>query len=112
MKSVPFQVKKENGVAVISLEGELDREIGRLLFDEIIRLLEQGFRRLLLDMMEVLTVRSTGLGYLIFCVKRCERVGATLGLCRVPEGFESQLQFTATDSVLKVFPDAQSAIWD
>jgi len=112
MPGSPFTVSEVGGVTVIALEGEIDQEVGRALFQEVVRLLNDGRNRILLDLAGVTAIHSAGLGYLIIVVQRVGEVGGKFYLCSAQPSIRQLILFTAVDGVLKIFPDARSVVWD
>jgi anti-sigma B factor antagonist len=76
---------------------------------QIVKLLQEGARKLVIDLSKVDYVDSTGIGIIAYCFGKITQAGAT---CRVAgaKGLVMDLfRITRLDSVIQFFPDAESA---
>jgi anti-sigma B factor antagonist len=98
----------ENGV-VISIKGELDAVTGPELtnfFKE--QMAEQ--KNLIANFSKVNYISSAGLRVLLATVKETRRMGGDLRLANVQENVNKVLKISGFISILKIFPDTNSAI--
>lgn len=78
-----IQISKDGPRCVAELRGELDISTSEGLRKELLQLIEDGCRTLVLDMSEVALIDSTGLGVLVGVLKRVLQHGGEL-LLRSP----------------------------
>ena len=64
------RVRHDGGRCVVELEGELDVSTSEHLRTELLQLIDDGCRELVIDMSELLLIDSTGLGVLVGILKR------------------------------------------
>jgi anti-sigma B factor antagonist len=100
----------EPDVVVVELTGRitLGRESSQI-EAQVVKLLQEGKRKLVIDLSKVDYVDSTGIGIIAYCFGKITQAGAT---CRVAgaKGLVMDLfRITRLDSVIQFFPDAESA---
>jgi anti-sigma B factor antagonist len=100
----------EPDVTVVELTGRitLGRESSQI-EAQVVKLLQEGARKLVVDLSKVDYVDSTGIGIIAYCFGKITQAGAT---CRVAgaKGLVMDLfRITRLDSVIQFFPDAESA---
>ena len=98
-------------VAILRPSGQLmGGAEGDAVRDSIPVLLQQGYRKILIDLQDVSWVNSTGLGILISGHLAASGQGGKLNLMRVSPRIESILGVTRLDTVFQVFGDEESAL--
>lgn len=101
----------KDDVFVLRLSGQLmggaDAEAVR---ERILSALQQGFRKLLLDLEEVTWANSTGLGLLISAYIAASKEGGEVRLMRVSRRIDSILAITRLNTVFTTHPDEESAL--
>jgi anti-sigma B factor antagonist len=116
-------VRVEDGVSIIALQGEftvghtslaqpLDLR-GRRLSDlgqTLHRLLENGDRKILLDLTAVSFLDSAGLGELIACKKRTAEKGGDIRLLRPNGRVRDLLDMLSLDRIFRLFDDEAAAL--
>ena len=75
---------------------------------KVIERIEQGARRLVLDLKEVEFMDSTGLGTLLSLLKRVPQ-GGSLALCGCGASVLELLKLTRLDRVFQIYPDSGAA---
>jgi anti-anti-sigma factor len=103
--------KCEPDVTVIELAGRitLGRESSQIEI-QVVKLLNEGSKKLVMDLEKVDYIDSTGIGIIAYCFGKVTQAGAS---CRVSgaRGLVMDLfKITRLDSVIQFFPDAQSAV--
>jgi len=73
-------------------------------------LLQNGTRRLLIDLGEITYLDSTGIGELVGAYTTAHTMDAQLKLARLPEKVRTLLEITRLITVFEVHPDVASAI--
>jgi anti-sigma B factor antagonist len=100
------------GVVVLDLHGQMtlsgDEEF-RLLH-QIQRVLDEGFRHIVLNLASVAYVDSTGVGEIVGAYTRVLRAGGMLKVCCVSARTEELLRAANIDSVVQWFASESSAV--
>jgi anti-sigma B factor antagonist len=102
--------KSEPDVMVVELTGRitLGRESAQIEV-QVVKLLNEGARKLVIDLAMVDYIDSTGIGIIAYCFGKITQVGA---VCRVAgaKGLVMDLfKITRLDSVIQFYPDTASA---
>lgn len=116
-------VHARGDVSVIEMKGEFTLDSGGLtqaldlrgrhlsdLGDTLRRLLEQGRRKILLDLGGVTFLDSAGLGELIACKKRTVQVGGDIHLFRPNGKVRDLLEMLSLTRIFKVFDEERAAL--
>jgi anti-anti-sigma factor len=88
----------ETGVAIV-LRGVMDAASAPLLRTELLRLHEQGYRHVVLDLAEVSFVDSAGLGVLVVALKRFRADGGNVVVRRPHRQVARLFEMTGLDAV-------------
>ena len=97
--------------AVLDLAGKLVHGQGDVaLRQQVLELLDEGKRRLLINLGQVRTVDSSGLGELIRCKVTCEQRQAAVKLINVDLKIYKLLTMTRLIGVFDMFDDEEKAI--
>ncbi|MGH9458858.1 MAG: STAS domain-containing protein [Thermoanaerobaculia bacterium] len=100
-----------NGVEIIKLEGKITIGSGdSQLRDVISNALKDGKNNLLLDMREVSTIDSSGIGELVGAYTTVTNRGGKLKLLRLPPKVSDLLQVTQLITVFEVYENEQDAV--
>jgi len=105
---VPRQA--EPGVTVVECSGQLT--LGNTLSEiehGIKQLIEQGSKKLVLDLTRVSFIDSAGAGTLAFCGGWMERSGGWLVICGASGKVKQTLELVHLDRVVGMYPDVSSA---
>jgi anti-sigma B factor antagonist len=98
-------------VVILRLSGQLmggpDADAVR---DTVLSILNQGFKKILVDLKDVSWVNSTGLGILISSHIAMANNGGQLKLMRVSKRIDSIFMVTRLNTVFHVYEDEDSAI--
>ena len=88
---------------VVEARGDLDAWSGPALQETVRQLLDEGTRRLAVDLAEAPFVDSTGLGALVWAYHRCEESGCVLRIVNPGPSTLRLLTLTGLERVLPVF---------
>ncbi|MDX1582015.1 MAG: STAS domain-containing protein [Thermoanaerobaculia bacterium] len=98
-------------VRIIELQGKITIGAGDTqLRDVIIKSLEEGKKKILLDMGEVTTLDSSGIGELVGSYTTVANRGGTLKLLHLPSKISDLLQVTQLITVFEVYEDETKAV--
>lgn len=103
--------RHRGGVVVIDLRGQLSLDDdARRLMPVVSALLEQGHRRILLNLQYLPSIDSMGIGEIVGVYSRAARFNAELALCEVSSAVRMILDVTNLDAVLRTLEDEDSAV--
>ncbi len=100
-----FLQSREGDVLLLSLAGHLDTAAAQPLEEQVLQLIEDGARQVLIDCAPLEYVNSSGLKVFLLAAKRLEALGGKLVICALAPnvqmifemiGFTKILQITAT----------------
>jgi anti-sigma B factor antagonist len=120
---MPISVRARDGVSIIELKGEftignagmgqpLDTR-GRRLSElglTLHRLLEDGERRIVLDLRGLNHLDSAGVGELVFCKKRTAESGGDIRLLRPNGKVRGMLEMLSLGRIFEMFDDESAAL--
>ncbi|MBI4545230.1 MAG: STAS domain-containing protein [Gemmatimonadetes bacterium] len=105
-----FQVKKQNGVTVVAVEGQLivgnRQELKQKVLDE----LEKGERRFLIDFSKTGYIDSSGLGVLVSLSKKIREQGGELRLANLNEDLRTLFELTKLDTLFQIAESREQAL--
>jgi anti-sigma B factor antagonist len=108
---VKIKIRKTESVAIIDLSGKLMGGPDADVFKETIRgLIQEGYKKVLVNLHKVPWVNSTGLGILIAGYTTLKREGGTLKLTHVTDRIESILMITKLGTIFESFSDEEVAL--
>ena len=105
-----IDVREQNGVSVLELQGEL--KLGdptRLLREKSRELVGAGQRHFVLDMLGVPWLDSSGIGEVFGCFKRARQIDGVVKLVLKDRSL-SMFTMTQLDRVFEIFADVESAL--
>jgi len=105
-----FQDKQINDVTVLKIQGSIDALTAPEITERINELVSGGNVKLVVDFSGVDYTSSAGLRVLLGAVKSTRSQGGDLFLVDVQPDVEKVLKLSGFTSILKVFPDVDSAV--
>ena len=102
--------RTDDGVAVITVAGELDLYTAPRLKENLLAALEDDVLKIVVDMSGVHFIDSAALGVLIGGVKRLKPKGGRLVLVSVDENVNWIFQITGLNSVFDIFSSREDAL--
>lgn len=104
-------VKNVDGVEIISLQGKITIGSGdSQLRDLIVKCLNDGKNKILLEMNAVTTIDSSGIGELVGSYTTVTNRGGKLKLLHLPPKVTDLLQVTQLITVFEVYENEQEAV--
>jgi anti-anti-sigma factor len=94
---------------ILTLEGEFDLSSAPAVRAALDRAVDDGTRRIVIDMLDCSFVDSTGLGVLLHTAKRIEAMGGMALVC-VDEQIRRLLGLTMIDRTIPVFATREDAL--
>ena len=109
--SLDIQQRDREGVAIIDLTGRLTVGDEVLRFrDRMQKLIESGQRSIIINLAQVDYVDSTGLGTLVMCYTKLQRLNGKVGLLNLTRRSIELLVMTKLTTIFEVFNDEQNAV--
>jgi anti-sigma B factor antagonist len=100
-----------SNVTVLDLSGRIDIGEGSVALREAVRkLLDEGRKKIVLNLASVRYIDSSGLGELISAYVTAKNRGATLKLLNLTKRVDDLMQITKLSTVFDVYDDEQGAI--
>lgn len=104
-----LDVTERNGWAVLAVRGEVDVYTAPQFREQLIQLVEQGHRRVLVDLEGVEFLDSTGLGVLVGGLKRVRSHDGELALVCTQRRILKVLEITGLTKVFSIHPSVEAA---
>ncbi|MFW6080119.1 MAG: STAS domain-containing protein [Gemmatimonadota bacterium] len=105
-----FDMKKENGVCIIDVEGQLivgnRQELKQTVLDE----LDEGERKFLIDFANTGYIDSSGLGVLVSLSKKIREKGGELRLANLNEDLRTLFELTKLDTLFQISESRDAAL--
>lgn len=99
-----------NGNATVAaVEGRVDSANAKDLDQELAAAIDQGGSRLVLDCKDLRYISSAGLRALLVAIKRTNREGGGVVMCRVPDHIREVLEVSGFTRLTKVFATVEEA---
>jgi anti-sigma B factor antagonist len=105
-----FATKKQDGVVIMEIEGQLivgnRQELKQKLLDE----LEKGGRKFLIDFAKTGYIDSSGLGVLVSLSKKIREQGGDLRLANLNDDLKTLFELTKLDTLFKIADTRDKAL--
>lgn len=105
-----LDVKERNGWAVLSVQGEVDVYTAPQFREQLIQLVDQGQRSILVDLEGVEFLDSTGLGVLVGGLKRVRSHDGDLALVCTQRRILKVLEITGLTKVFTIHDNVDAAV--
>lgn len=106
-----YQIKKQNDINIISLEGELiEKTQAEDLLKDIEMLLENNELKIVLDLSQLKYVNSSGLNILINILTKCRKSGGDLAVGNLTQKVKELLVVTKLSKIFNVSENIEEAI--
>jgi anti-sigma B factor antagonist len=102
--------KSANGVMIVRVEGQLVVGNRNELKDHLLRLLEKGERRFLIDFAQTGYIDSSGLGALVTLARKVREDGGDLRLSGLNEDLRSLFELTKLDTLFAISETPDQAL--
>jgi anti-sigma B factor antagonist len=104
-------IRKVGEITVVELKGKITIGVGDLQMREAIHaVLNEGSRKLIVDMSQVTTIDSSGVGELVGCFTTATHKGAKMKLMNLPAKISDVLTVTQLITVFDVYPNEAEAV--
>ncbi len=99
-----------DGIAVLTLEGRLDAVSSKGLKDAVNELLKKEKSSIVLNMLKVDFIDSSGLGSLVSCLKTVNNERGDIRLASLQDQVRAILELTRLYRVFQIFDDSDTAV--
>lgn len=97
-----FSVRKQDGVCVVAVEGQLIVGNRQELKQRVLEEIERGERRFLVDFGETGYIDSSGLGVLVSLSKKIRELNGELRLTNLNEDLRTLFELTKLDTLFQI----------
>jgi len=97
-------------VAIVPMERALDATVTLEVRRQIQQIMDFGYNNLILNISQVVSFDSSGIGILVSTLKRCRMANGHMAICCVPEPVQLALEIASMDQILAIFADEAEAI--
>ena len=106
-----ISVRKKNDVAIVDFEGRLAIGVGDSVLPQIIStILDEGYKKILLNLSDMDYIDSNGLGELVQSLKTSKRRGASLRLLKPQDRVQKTLKLTNLLPMFSVYDSEAEAL--
>ena len=105
-----FEVRKQNEVTVIDVEGQLIVGNRQELKQKVMEELERGARKFLIDFSSTGYIDSSGLGVLVSLSKKIREQGGELRLANLNEDLRTLFELTKLDTLFHIASNREEAL--
>ncbi len=106
-----LSVRKTDSVAILDVSGKLMGGPDADVFRETIKnLIDEGYKKVVVNMSQVPFINSTGLGILISAYTTLRKVDGVLKLASVTERIDSLLMITKLGTIFETYSTEEKAV--
>ena len=106
-----ISVRKKADVAIVDFEGRLAVGVGDTILPQLIgKILDEGYKKILLNLSGMDYIDSNGLGELVQSLKTSKRQGASLRLLKPQDRVKKTLRLTNLLPMFSVYDSESDAI--
>lgn len=109
-ESLQVTVDRRDGFAVIYTEGYINNQGGEEIARVAYKLLDEGFKVLLLNLAGTKIVNSIGISILIEIIEKMIEIDGRLGFCNLTNTIEKTFHIMGLAQYARIFPDEPSAV--
>ena len=105
------EIRKSEDVVIVDLKGKLTAGLGdQILRETIHALLAENWKKIVLNLSEVTTLDSAGLGELVAGLRRCKAAGAGLKLLNANERVHSTIYIARLLPIFETYQTEKDAL--
>lgn len=109
-ESLNVTVDRRAGIAVVYTEGYIDNQGGEEIARTAYKLIDEGYRVLLLNLGGTKIVNSIGISILIEIVEKLIEIEGKLGFCCLTPTIEKTFQIMGLAQYASIYPDEATAV--
>ncbi|CCH49142.1 Anti-sigma factor antagonist [Pseudodesulfovibrio piezophilus C1TLV30] len=100
----------ENGITILSIEGNLDADGTQAMEEKVIGLLENGETRLLFDFSGLDYINSSGLRVLVLAYQRLKKASGKVAICGIKDYIQEVFEVSGYDKIFPLYPNKVDAL--
>ena len=104
------QVSKNGEVGIVRISGKLDTQSFPEAQSQLTRLVEEGTRKILVDLKGLVYISSAGLRVLLSTAKLLESNGGEIRICSLNDFVEEVFEISGFSTIFKVCADESQAM--
>jgi len=105
-----FEISRQQDVTVVEVTGQLIVGNRQELKDDVLKLLESGSRKFLIDFRDTAYIDSSGLGVLVSLSKKIREKGGELRLSNLNEDLRTLFELTKLDTLFHIAASRDEAL--
>jgi len=99
----------DKDVLIISADGGIDRQTSGQFVERILKLIEDGMTKIIVDCDKLTYISSWGLGVLLRLHKRAKAAGGEVKIANVHSRIVALLNVTRLNRIFEIYPDVNRA---
>ncbi len=107
-----FEVSRQNDITIIEVTGQLIVGNRQELKEDVLKLLESGARKFLIDFRDTAYIDSSGLGVLVSLSKKIREKGGEMRLSNLNEDLRTLFELTKLDTLFDIADSRDEALKD
>ncbi len=107
-----FEISHHNDVTVVEVTGQLIVANRQELKDDVLKLLDAGSRKFLIDFRDTAYIDSSGLGVLVSLSKKIREKGGEIRLSNLNEDLRTLFELTKLDTLFHIAETRDQALKD
>lgn len=111
-ENLKLTVDRRDGLAVIYTEGYINNQGGEEIAKVAYELMDQGHRRILLNLAGTKIVNSIGISILIEIIEKMLEVEGKLAFCNLTPTIDKTFHIMGLAQFTEIFPDEEAAVGD
>ncbi len=109
-EALKLTIDRRDGVAVIYTEGYINNQGGEEIARAAYALLDEGYRKLLLNLTGTKIINSIGISILIEIIEKMIEVEGRLAFCALTPTIEKTFHIMGLAQYASIYPDESSAV--
>lgn len=101
---------KENGITILTVNGNLDAEGTQALEEKVLALLDAGETSLLFDFTGLDYINSSGLRILVLAYQRLKKASGKVAICGVRDYIQEVFEVSGYDKIFPLFRDRAGTV--
>ena len=109
-EGLKLTIDRRDGLAVIYTEGYINNQGGEEIARAAYALLDEGYRRLLLNLTGTKIINSIGISILIEIIEKMIEIEGRLGFCNLTRTIEKTFHIMGLAQYASIFPSEPAAV--
>lgn len=104
------RIEREEEYAIIATSGYLNQTGGEKLLKECNKLIDEGYKKLIINLEETPIINSIGMSILFELVERLRELDGTLYFCSLGSAIARTFKIMGITQYSEIFPDEETAV--